>query len=79
MRVGRRFVASLVLLVCSARAASITDAALLKYVGGIATGETLDTLAYTMTVLANKTEAVISLSFKSACSKTGWYGWGLGE
>ncbi|ORY75638.1 hypothetical protein BCR35DRAFT_333029 [Leucosporidium creatinivorum] len=46
--------------------------------GGTATGQTLTTAAYSLTMLANSTACVVSISYDGAMSDLGWVGWGLG-
>ncbi|GAA5925673.1 hypothetical protein JCM10213_008853 [Rhodosporidiobolus nylandii] len=65
------------LLVPLARAAP-TNADLLDYLGGTATGQTLTTVAYTLTMAANETAVLVSCSFDGKASEVGWVGWGSG-
>lgn len=59
-------------------AAAPTNADLIAYLGGTATGQSLATVAYTLTVLANETSAVVSLKYDGEVGEVGWLGWGAG-
>lgn len=59
-------------------AAAPTNADLIAYLGGTATGQSLVTVAYTLTVLANETSAIVSLKFDGKVGEVGWLGWGAG-
>ncbi|GAA5958319.1 hypothetical protein JCM8115_004052 [Rhodotorula mucilaginosa] len=58
--------------------AAPTNADLISYLGGTVTGQSLATVAYTLTVLANETSAVVSLKFDGEVGEVGWLGWGAG-
>lgn len=68
----------LLLLHKLAAAAPPTNADLVAYLGGTATGQSLATVAYTLTVLANETSAVVSLKYDGEVGEVGWLGWGAG-
>ncbi|KWU46629.1 hypothetical protein RHOSPDRAFT_31444 [Rhodotorula sp. JG-1b] len=68
----------LLLLHKLAAAAPLTNADLIAYLGGTATGQSLATVAYTLTVLANETSAVVSLKYDGEVGEVGWLGWGAG-
>ncbi|GAA5883738.1 hypothetical protein JCM3774_001667 [Rhodotorula dairenensis] len=74
------------LLLCLFLAVSplrLTDAApsnadLIDYLGGTATGQALETAAYTLTVLANETDVLVSFAVDRKVAEVGWLGWGAG-
>ncbi|GAA5976769.1 hypothetical protein JCM11641_000866 [Rhodosporidiobolus odoratus] len=59
--------------------AAVATSDLLAYVGGTATGQSLTTLAYTLTMVANETAVLVSCSFDGKASEVGWLGWGVGS
>ncbi|GAA6032856.1 hypothetical protein JCM8097_000831 [Rhodosporidiobolus ruineniae] len=59
--------------------AAVSSSDLLAYVGGTATGQTLTTVAYSLTMVANSSSVLVSLSYSSgAVSDVGWLGFGTG-
>ncbi|GAA6047184.1 hypothetical protein JCM3770_006940 [Rhodotorula araucariae] len=74
----RRSRARLVLVLLVAPVAAVSNADLIKYLGGTATGQTLNTAAYSLTMLANETGVLISLSVAKKLDEVGWVGWGRG-
>lgn len=67
---------ALPLLLPTASAVSNDD--LISYLGGSATGQSLSTVAYTLTALANDSHVVVSLALDKQRSEVGWIGWGRG-
>ncbi|GAA6061680.1 hypothetical protein JCM10212_005972 [Sporobolomyces blumeae] len=51
---------------------------LIEYLGGTATGQTLSTVAYTLTVLSNESSVLVSCSFDGSVEEVGWMGFGRG-
>lgn len=58
--------------------AAPTAADLIGYLGGTATGQALETTAYTLTVLANDTRVLVSFAVDGKVGDVGWLGWGAG-
>ncbi|BGP44762.1 hypothetical protein JCM10450v2_000576 [Rhodotorula kratochvilovae] len=58
--------------------AAVSNADLIAYLGGSATGQTLSTVAYSLTMLANETSVLVSLSVDKSMGEVGWLGWGRG-
>ncbi|GAA5850254.1 hypothetical protein JCM8547_001062 [Rhodosporidiobolus lusitaniae] len=59
--------------------AAVSASDLLTYVGGTGTGQTLTTTAYSLTMVANDTGVVVSLSYEGGkAGEVGWLGWGTG-
>ncbi|GAA6012580.1 hypothetical protein JCM11491_005441 [Sporobolomyces phaffii] len=52
---------------------------MIEYLGGTATGQTLQTVAYLLTVLSNETHALVSCEVDDEMSKVGWLGFGVGS
>ncbi|GAA5877087.1 hypothetical protein JCM16303_006162 [Sporobolomyces ruberrimus] len=52
---------------------------MIDYLGGVATGQTLTTVAYSLTVLSNDTDVLVSCEIDSAMSEVGWMGFGVGS
>lgn len=61
-------------------AAAPSQADLLKYLGGggAITGQTLKTVAYTLTVVANEEKVLVSCEYDGRRDAIGWIGWGTG-
>lgn len=66
-----------ILAACSASAAP-SNADLIQYLGGKATGQSLKTPAYTLTLLANDEKVLVSYSYDGAMKKVGWMAMGCG-
>ncbi|GAA5980663.1 hypothetical protein JCM10908_001725 [Rhodotorula pacifica] len=58
--------------------AAPTNADMITYLGGKATGQSLKTVAYTLTVLANDEKVLVSFAFDGKVADVGWMGWGAG-
>ncbi|GAA5923165.1 uncharacterized protein JCM15063_003557 [Sporobolomyces koalae] len=52
---------------------------MIEYLGGKATGQTLTTVPYTLTVLANETDVLVSCEIDHKMSEVGWIGFGVGS
>ncbi|GAA5926351.1 hypothetical protein JCM3775_000992 [Rhodotorula graminis] len=67
-------------LVAQARLASaaVSSSDLVDYLGGTATGQSLATVAYQLTVVANETAVLVSLSVDKEMGEVGWLGVGRG-
>ncbi|BGP52894.1 Deoxycytidine monophosphate (dCMP) deaminase [Rhodotorula sphaerocarpa] len=61
-------------------AAAPSQADLIKYLdgGGAITGQTLKTVAYTLTVVANEEKVLVSCEYDGRRDAVGWIGWGTG-
>ncbi|BGP04748.1 Deoxycytidine monophosphate (dCMP) deaminase [Rhodotorula toruloides] len=59
--------------------AAVSSSDLLTYLGGSATGQTLTTAAYTLTMAANASSVLISCAYKGKVSELGWMGFGTGS
>ncbi|GAA5918312.1 hypothetical protein JCM1841_002165 [Sporobolomyces salmonicolor] len=59
--------------------AAIAATDLITYLGGTATGQTLTTVTYTLTMAANDTVGLISCSYGGAMGEIGWIGFGVGS
>jgi hypothetical protein len=70
---------STLLLLASPVFAAVSASNLLTYLGGSATGQTLNTAAYTLTMAANASSVLVSCAYKGKVSELGWMGFGTGS
>uniref|UniRef100_A0A0K3CH28 BY PROTMAP: gi/472582917/gb/EMS20579.1/ carbohydrate catabolic related protein [Rhodosporidium toruloides NP11] gi/647396752/emb/CDR39247.1/ RHTO0S04e03202g1_1 [Rhodosporidium toruloides] n=1 Tax=Rhodotorula toruloides TaxID=5286 RepID=A0A0K3CH28_RHOTO len=70
---------STLFLLASPVLAAVSSSDLLTYLGGAATGQTLKTAAYTLTMAANASSVLVSCAYKGKVSELGWMGWGTGS
>ncbi|GAA5986690.1 hypothetical protein JCM5350_001453 [Sporobolomyces pararoseus] len=52
---------------------------LIDYLGGTATGQTLSTVAYSLSVVSNETDVLVSCEIDEKMSEVGWLGFGVGS
>lgn len=60
------------------QAAAVSADDLLAFAGSDATGQVLTTAAYSLTMIANSTSCLISLSSETTQGELGWLGFGVG-
>ncbi|GAA5914207.1 hypothetical protein JCM8208_001518 [Rhodotorula glutinis] len=72
--------AVVLLVAAQARLASpaVLNSDLVDYLGGTVTGQSLSTVAYQLTVVANETAVLVSLSVDKEMGEVGWLGVGRG-
>ncbi|BGP21631.1 hypothetical protein JCM10295v2_000506 [Rhodotorula toruloides] len=58
---------------------AVSSSDLITYLGGSATGQTIKTAAYTLTMAANASSVLISCAYKGKVGELGWMGWGTGS
>lgn len=57
---------------------AVSNADLIDHLGGTVTGQSLTTVAYTLTVVANDETALVSCSWDGKVSEAGWIAVGRG-
>ncbi|GAA5958423.1 hypothetical protein JCM3765_007872 [Sporobolomyces pararoseus] len=80
-RTRRRYSQAVIALstVLNVVAAALSKQNLIDYLGGSATGQTLTTVAYSLTVLSNETDVLVSCEIDEKMSEVGWLGFGVGS